>query len=121
MSNPESRFTQRIVRRTKAFNQAGGHLYAQKMETGRGTPAYYYEGPSGVLWVEYKVKPNGLSPIQKDWIARARGNYVKAWVATLNRETDKVVIDTGNIKMLVTVPDLFAQIVQGVVDSRWRP
>ena len=54
-----------------------------------GTPDRYYEGPGGVLWVEYKwieKLPRKYTPAltarQKQWLHRAYGNDVPVAVIT---------------------------------------
>lgn len=77
MAGPEANLTRRIHRRL--VNHPA--LYFQKMDTGRGTPDYYYEGHRAHMWVEYKVHPNGLSWRQKVWIERALRNKQPVRVA----------------------------------------
>lgn len=72
----ESNFIRRVHRRLDK------RVYRQHMPSGSGTPDYYYEGPGGILWVEYKVHPNWLSRLQELWIERARGNGVPVWIAS---------------------------------------
>lgn len=47
-----------------------------------GTPDRYYEGPSGVLWVEYKWEDNTLSELQERWLKRAQLNNVNVAIIT---------------------------------------
>lgn len=86
MAGPEARFVERVHR------QLDRRIYKQSM-TGvmgnNGTPDRYYEGSSGVLWIEYKAvagklpkvinlieKAPKLSPLQLRWINRADFNDV---------------------------------------------
>ena len=70
-------------------------VYFEKMHNvyRGGTPDFYYEGPSDMLWVEYKHFPHyprswsvitdehrGLSRLQQNWLRRARNNHRKTAV-----------------------------------------
>ena len=46
----------------------------------KGVPDVYYEGTKGILWVEYKFKNNLISPLQLDWLIRAKNNSVPVLV-----------------------------------------
>lgn len=74
---PESRFIARVHRRLHL------DIHREKMEGSHSTPDYYYEGPGGHLWVEYKVHPNKPSRLQQFWHDRALGNNQPVIVATL--------------------------------------
>jgi len=89
-------------------------VYYQKMEGGRGIPDLYVEGKRRHLWIELKVRPNGLSPKQKEWISRARANGQPVWVASFRPRTQNVVVTTSYEKQnqLMSV-DRF---VQNLVD-----
>lgn len=80
-SKPETNFIKKIHRRLSR------EVYREKMANPYrgGTPDVYYEGPQGVLWVEYKYwqtvkrifKPKDVvSPLQWLWIQRAHDNNV---------------------------------------------
>lgn len=85
---PEANFVNRIHRKLDVGPDF--HKQAMGLTSMNGTPDYYYEGCSGVLWVEYKwypqeplcvdlhdtkIKPH-LSKLQQRWLVRASRNGV---------------------------------------------
>lgn len=80
-------------------------IYHEKMANPYrgGTPDEYYEGPKGILWVEYKYLeklppklcltnlkgPTSVTPLQQKWLERAVANNVNACVI-LGFERNKV-------------------------------
>lgn len=81
---PEGRFIDRVHRYLPS------HIHQQSMRGifHNGTPDRYYEGPDGILWVEYKwrkSKPRkpltpALTALQRRWLNRAYGNGVEVAV-----------------------------------------
>jgi len=90
MAKPESNFIARVHRRLDkdVYKQAMG------LTSTNGTPDYYYEGPHGCKWIEYKWYPEKpgtidlcnpkkkphLSALQRLWLNRAIINNVDAFV-----------------------------------------
>jgi hypothetical protein len=90
MAKPEANFIQRVHRKLapKIYKQAMG------LTASNGSPDYYYEGPHGAMWIEYKwyaSKPGSiklatsksspkLSPLQLRWLNRAYLNNVEVYV-----------------------------------------
>jgi hypothetical protein len=76
-------------------NQLPNFVYYEKMHNvyRGGTPDFYYEGPSSILWAEYKHfshyprswsvitnEERGLTRLQQNWLRRAHHNGHKTAV-----------------------------------------
>jgi hypothetical protein len=86
-----------------------------------GTPDYYYEGPCGALWVEYKVVPNDLTKMQQRWVERAWNNGQQVWVAKLDPRNLMIrVIHAGGVNPMLTFDDFVDEIVETVLCQRTK-
>lgn len=90
MAGPERRFIDKVHRRLAPSIHKQG---TTGMAGSNGTPDYYYEGPTGALWIEYKGingtfpkivdlinKNPKLTPLQRRWVDRAHKNGVQVAV-----------------------------------------
>lgn len=90
MAGPERRFIDKIHRRLDPtiWKQSTTGIAGSN-----GIPDYYYEGPTGGLWIEYKAvagnfpqiiniidKRPKLTPLQRQWVDRAFNNTVEVAV-----------------------------------------
>lgn len=90
MAKPETNFIARVHRRLTE----GVYKQAMGLTSTNGTPDYYYEGPHGCMWIEYKWYPEKptiidltnpkkkphLSALQRLWLNRAMFNRINAFV-----------------------------------------
>lgn len=90
MAKPEGNFIQRVHRKLNKKI----HKQSMGLTALNGTPDYYYEGPYGSMWIEYKwyaARPGSirlatsksspkLSPLQRKWLNRAYVNRVRVYV-----------------------------------------
>lgn len=84
---PERKYINKVHRQLDKISK---QIHRQCMTgTGSGTPDYYYEGPIGCLWVEYKATPQNISypdllkyltALQQAWLYRAVYNGVRCGV-----------------------------------------
>lgn len=95
---PEGQFIKRIHRclPPKVHHQSMRGMYHN------GTPDQYYEGPNGILWVEYKWRKAiprkpfepALTALQRRWLNRANNNGVHVAVIVGCR-TGGMIFDCG--------------------------
>lgn len=130
---PESRFIDRVHRQLseKVYKQA----FTSKFSN--GTPDRYYEGPKGVLWIEYKYidklpnvvnltdisKKPCLSKLQQNWLIRAHKNNIQVGVALGYKDFvfwypgifwQAYIVKEIFLKKLISIKD-FAKIIENKV------
>lgn len=69
----------------------------------RGVPDCYYEvaNPNRVVWVEYKVYPNKVTPLQLAWITHAKKRgIVQAYVATWRDEETLIFVEDKKLTLV---------------------
>jgi hypothetical protein len=126
MAGPERRFIDKIHRRLAptVWKQS-----STGMTGSNGTPDYYYEGPTGALWIEYKAVPGNfpktidiinkepkLTPLQRRWVDRAHKNGIEVAVI-LGGDQGGIIFTAGSWAQKSALSDLRIWTFEDISDA----